>query len=71
MLFLDKISTNSYDKAFSIYVSMKNAVNLLKRNKKDTYVSFVGDRILWIPTRNGVLDLGSEWISCHIAKADL
>ena len=50
---------------------MKNVVNLLKRAQKipEFLLSDIGS--LWIPTQCGVLDLGSERISCFIAKEDL
>ena len=44
-LFLDKMPTKSYDNACRIYISMKNAVNILQRSIKDTRVAIVGGRI--------------------------
>ena len=53
---------------------MKNAINLLKKSIKYRYVSFIcqiSDPYGSRHNRYGVLDLGSERISCLIAKEDL
>ena len=71
MLFLDRISRKSYDNACWAYISIKNVLNLLKKSMKDTEFLLSDIGSLWIPTQYGVLDLGSEGISCLIAKEDL
>ena len=50
---------------------MKNAVNLLKRAQKIREFLLLDIGSLWTPTQYGVLDLGSERISCLIAKEGL
>ena len=70
-LFLDIISRKSYGNAYWIYIPMKSAVNLLKKSIKDTEFLLSDNGSLWIPTQYGVLDPGSERISCLIAKEDL
>ena len=50
---------------------MKNVVYLLKKSIKNCEFLLSEMGSLLIPTQYGVLDLGSEWISFLIAKADL
>ena len=54
------------------YISMKNAVHLFKKEHTYKNCEFLLSEISSLdPDANGVLDLGSEWISCLHAKADL
>ena len=67
---MDKVSRKSYGNACLIYISVKNAVNLSKNSMiREFLLSDIES--LWIPAQYGVLDLGSERISCLIAKGDL
>ena len=47
--------TKSYDNARWIYISMKNAVNILQKSIKDTRVAIVGGRIPMDPDKIRIL----------------
>ena len=47
--------TKSYDNARWIYISMKNAVNILQKSIKDTRVAIVGGRIPMYPDKIRIL----------------
>ena len=53
----------------ALYFNGKNVVKKEHKRYIEILLSEIGS--LWIPTQYGALDIGSEWISYLIAKADL
>ena len=51
-----------------MYISMKNAVNLLEKSIKISQFHLLEIGSLWISIKYGGLDLGSEWIPCLLRR---